>query len=239
MEGKVYFTASNSRQNGIACFDPENDTIETIEELPVNASAVSFSGDGRYLAWIYDENGSLKLFSCDTQTRETRQLSSGISEEFGIATLFVNDGICTVQEESSLGSFAISYDLASGDKLSEKLIPEEFEVNKLQGSRKLLSLTDGIGKDALVYMGTHGSEGFIPLFKESGEHISSFSSHILEDRIVINSQNPPELMVIYPEEGLYETIALDAPLFAARISSDGLFTGVDTQGNQIICIELK
>ena len=73
----------------------------------------------------------------------------------------------------------------------------------------------------------------------AGEHISSFSSHIYGNVMIINSQYPQEVLIIYPEEGVYESIPLDAPLFAASVSPDGLFAGLDTQGNNLICIEIK
>ncbi len=235
----LFFLATTSDKSGISCFDPENKTIELIEELPVNASNTSFAGDDRYLAWIFEENGSLKLHCFDTQSRKTELLSSSISPDFGVATLFVNEGICTVLEEASYGSYAVSYDLATKERLSEKVLPEEFDIRRLQGSRSILSLTDGLGKDALTYIGSHTAEGLSPLYKESGEHISSFSSHIYGNVMVINSQYPQEVLIIYPEEGVYESIPLDAPLFAASVSPDGLFTGLDTQGNNLICIEIK
>ena len=234
----IYFLAQTELDFAIVRYSLDEDKITTIESIDDRDIMFNLASDDRYLCWVMPEGGAFVLKCYDSQEDEVRLVSRDISEKIASASLTVSDGVCTVLEEGTEGSFIVSYDLAQGQILSSKPVPEGMDIRKLQGGRQILSFADGLGKDALTYCSTHELEDLSALFKSTGSNIASFSSHIYGSAVVINSQYPPEILVVYPYDGQYERIELEQPLFSAALSCDGIFTAIDNNTGEIICMDL-
>ncbi len=235
----LVFVASRSGGSGICLYCMAENTIEMLVELPEGLNAPALAQDSRYICWIQPEEGRTLLQGYDIQTREQFTLTEAVDARFEPASLYLNDGVCSVLESVSGETLIVSYDLAQRTRISSGSCEKSHDIRKLQGNPELLIYSNGLGKDALIYSGNHDFGGFAPLYKASGDHISSFSSHLWKDKLLVNSQNPAELLLIYPYDGLFSSLKLENPLFNAVLSPYGTFCAADNASKEFVCLDLE
>lgn len=229
----LFWVYRDGREMRIDELSINNNTSSTLQTCPVEYPDLILSGNNQYLTWFVLENNVVRLYAYDSKSKETFLVSDSISNDSAYTRAYVCENITAFVKKNGDAQFLIVYDLAQKRETASYVIPNGFEMTRLQANASYIICTDGYTKSSSIFL-SDGTNDELRKVDLSDHEINLFSCHLIGDRVIINSNQYKEIVILSLKDNRFMVIPTNHSLFQGCISASGDYIACDTSDTIVL-----